>query len=117
MIEKKTFDDGNWNWHYECKFISPTNYTSDWYYEISFETKYGGHLSDEAISCYYWQTDNLLQISMKGVRIDFYAENFHDIEVILKPLIKANCAIPYPIYKSITAERKDKLDKINKKSK
>lgn len=117
MIKETCFDDGNWKWHYDCQYISPTNDPKDWYYEISFETKDGGHLNGGAISCYYWQTENLLQISMKDAKIDFYTENFHDIEVILKPLIKANKALPYKIYESISKERKDKINKINKKNK
>lgn len=117
MIQNKTYDDGNWNWHYECQFVSPSTDTRDWYYHIGFETKDGGYLNNKAITCYYWPTVNLLQISMKDAKIDFYVENFYDIEVILKPLIKANVATPYKIYRSISADRKDKLNKINKKSK
>jgi len=117
MIEEKTFDDGKWNWHYECKYVSPTNDPKDWCYTIGFETKDGGYLNHKAISCYYWQSEKLLQISIDDSRINFYVEKFNDIEVILKPLIKAYIAKPYPIYKSITLERKEKLDKINKKSK
>jgi hypothetical protein len=117
MIQQTTFDDGNWKWHYGCQYISPTNDPKDWCYTIGFDTKDGGYLNNEAISCYYWQTEKLLQISKGGNRLDFYVENFHDIEVILKPLIKANKANPYPIYESISKTRKDKINNINKNNK
>ena len=117
MIQKTIFDDGNWKWHYDCQYLPSSYDLDDWYYEIGFETKRGGYLNNEAITCYYWQTKNILQISIHNTRIDFYVENFHDIEVILKPLIRANKATPYKIYKSVTEERKDKINKINENGK
>jgi len=60
----------------------------------------------------------LLHIIRKSVKIEFYVENFEDIEVIIKPMIKANSLIVYPIYESemlkIKKDRKDKLNKLNK---
>lgn len=117
MIQKTVFDDGNWKWHYECRYVSSTNDPKDWCYTIGFDTKDGGYLTGDAISCYYWQTENILQIGRNGSRFDFYVENFHDIEVILKPLIKANKATPYKIYESISSERKNKINEINKNNK
>ena len=59
--------------------------------------------------------ENQLQIIKGGVKIDFYVENFHDIKVILLPMIKMNDAKIYPLYESKSSIRKQKLKKINKK--
>jgi len=111
-------DDGNWSWEYKCQYITPTNNPKDWFYAIAFYTDKGGYLNDEEISCNYWQAENLLQIVKKGVKINFYVENFSDIKIILNPMIKANKAIIYPLHESkalaIKKLRKDKLNKINK---
>ena len=108
------YDDGNWNWKHECQYISPpTTDTDDWSYEIVFHTKYGGYLNGGEITCFYWQSQNLLQIIKGKNSLDFYVENFSDIKAIITPMIKANMAKPYPIYESITSKRKQKLKKIN----
>ena len=81
------YDDGNWKWNYECKYVTPSNNPKDYSYLIAFETKDGGYLSHDEITCLYWKTKNKLQIIRKGIKIDFYVENFHDIKTILKPMI------------------------------
>ena len=85
------------------------------FFNIAFKTKYGGFLDGGEIVCRYWQTENQLQIIKGGVKIDFYVENFHDIKVILLPMIKMNDAKIYPLYESKSSIRKQKLKKINKK--
>lgn len=107
------FDDGNFNWKYECQYITPTNNPADYCYSVAFESKDGGYIDGGVIICTYWQTKNLLTISQKG-KIEFYVENFQDIKAIITPMIKANKAKPYPIYESNRKVRKDKLNKINK---
>lgn len=114
-MEKKTLDDGNWLWHYECEYIPPWDNPKNWYYTIVFETEKGGYLSGEEIICRYFNTENILQISHAGSKISFFAENFNDIENIIKPMIKGTeGAKVYPIYESIRSIRKDKINNINK---
>ena len=112
----KNYDDGNWNWQYECKYVDPSTDPKDWYYNIGFKTKKGGYLNGKEITCRYWQTKNKLEIIKEGSVIKFYVENFNDIKLILIPMIKAHKAEPYPLFESKTSIRKKKLIKIDKKS-
>ena len=96
----KSFDDGNWNWEYSCKYVNPSNDPNDWYYYIAFETDDGGYLSGNEISCNYYNTKNSLEICHHNTKIKFYVENFQDISVILKPMIKAHKATIYPVFES-----------------
>ena len=111
-------DDGNWNWKYECIYVNPTQDPKDWVYEIVFETKEGGYLSGEEITCFYYKTENVLSVSRNRGKIRFHVENFDDIEKILLPMVKAHDAVPYPIYVSkigrTRKERRQKLKNINK---
>lgn len=109
------FDDGNYRWEYKCKYEIPTNDSKDYYYHIAFETEDGGYMSGGELECYYYNEENILTISKDRSRVKFYVENFHDIHQILKPLIKGHKAVIYPIYKSISEERKEKINNINKK--
>lgn len=113
----KFHDDGNWKWIYECKYVSPTTNPKDWYYKLAFTTKDGGYMTGDEITCSYYDLENRVAIynGDKG-GLKFYVENFHDISIILKPLIKQYDAKPYPIYESLSSVRKKKLKKINKKS-
>jgi hypothetical protein len=108
-------DDGNWKWKYECQFWNPSTDPKDWCYVIAFKNDYEGYLNQREVTCRYWKQSNFLRIHHDGASLEFYVENFKDIEAILKPLIKANAYIPYPIYESITKKRKDKLNKIKQK--
>lgn len=110
----KTFDDGNWNWHYLCVYSVPTNEPDDWFYEIAFETPDGGFLSNNQIECRYRKSKNILQIIKDHAIIEFCVDNYYDIEVILKPMIKAHNATPYKIYISKNSIRKNKLINLNK---
>ena len=110
---KKTYNDGNWLWFYECQYVNDTDNPKDYSYHIAFSTPEGGYLNGEEISCRYWKTENLLQIIRKGVLVDFYVENFSDIAKIVKPMVKSTKAIPYPIHVGdIRSQRKAKLIKI-----
>jgi len=117
-MTQKYYDDGNLLWHFECQYNDPSKNPTDWYYTVTFETKDGGILTGDAITCNYWETKNKLRISKDGSGLNFYVENFADIQNILLPLMKANKAKPYPIYKSKMSEirksRRSKLNKINK---
>jgi len=115
------YDDGNFNWRYECKYVTPTNKPKDYCYNVDFKTKDGGYLNGNEITCTYWKTKNELTISrkgIKGIKLHFFVENFQDIEVIMTPMIKAHGAKPYPVFESqmskIRKERKQKLHKIKK---
>lgn len=109
------YDDGNWNWSYECQYVIPTNNTGDWYYYIAFETDEGGYLSENELSCFYWKAYKKLNISCKGDKFEFKnIKNFEEVKNILIPIIELNNAIIYPLYKrNIKQLRKDKLKKIN----
>lgn len=117
----KYYDNGDWCWIYECQFISKSNNPNDWYYNVGFETKDGGYLNDNALSCRYWQTKNKLSVSKNDNVLYFYVENFYDAEIIIKSLIKAYNGSPYKIYESKMTEseklrklRTDKINNINK---
>lgn len=112
MIKK--YDDGNWNWAYECEYMIDTYDPEDYYYTISFSIKNGGYLSGGEITCLYYQTKNLLKIYRNDTSIEFYVNNFYDINPILKSMIKANEAVPYPIYVSNNSIRKEKLNNLDK---
>lgn len=121
MNATKFHDDGNCLWHYKNQWGQHTKDPNDWYYTVSFETKDGGYLTGGALTCQYWESRKLLQISNNKSELDFYVENFSDVENILLSLMKAYKAKPYPIYKSkmseIKKERRSKLNKINKLNK
>ena len=111
-------DDGNFNWRYECIYVTPTNDPNDYCYEVGLETKEGGYMDGNEITCRYWKTKDDLTISRKGTKLHFFVQNFQDIEVIMTPMIKAHGAKPYPVFESqmskIRKERKQKLNKIKK---
>ena len=97
------YDDGNWNWNYECIYATDTNNPNDYHYGISFEITYGD------IDCYYYKSKNRLELHRCGVSINFFVENFYDIKKILIPMIKENDANPYSINISKRVIRKEKL--------
>jgi hypothetical protein len=118
-MKETTHDDGNWNWKYECIYVIPTQDPKDWVYEIAFSTNKGGYLNGGAITCHYYDTINILSISRGNGKLNFYVDNFDDMEKILSPMIKAHEAVIYPLFESKIAktkkERRKKLKKINKK--
>ena len=114
-IKERTFDDGNWLWHYECEYIPPWNNPKNWYYRITFKTTEGGYMTGDEITCKYFNTENLLEIIYNRSKINFFVENFYDIYNIIKSMVKGtDGAKVYPIYESVRKTRKDKLYKINK---
>ena len=108
----KNYDDGNWNWTYECKRLINTYDPKDYYYEIAFESDNGGYLTGNEIICQYIQSENILKIHKNRIELKFYVENFIDIKNILKPMIKVNNLVPYPIHISNNSIRKDKLNNL-----
>lgn len=114
-IMERFFDDGHYRWEYRCKYHTPTNNIDDYYYYIAFESEEGGYMTDDEINCNYYHTQNIITISkFRGV-LKFYVENFQDIYQILNPLIKANKAKIYSRFKSVSEERREKINNINSK--
>ena len=111
------YDDGNWNWSYECKYCVSTKNTGDWYYYIAFETDERVYLSDNDISCFYWKAYNKLNIRSKGKHFEYKnIKNFQDVKNKITPFIENNNAIIHTLYKrSIKQLRKEKLRKIYEK--
>ena len=110
------YDDGEWNWKYDCQYVTPTNNPKDYSFQIAFETKDGGYMDGNEITCRYWKTENELQIIRKKTKVNFRVYGFGDIKKIVLPMVEAYQAKPYPIYESkmsiIRKTRKAKLEKI-----
>jgi len=113
-LKEHFLDDGNWSWKYECLYAIPTNDPQNWVYNLDFETDKGGFLNGEAISCRYLESEKILKIYHNGGSVKFYCETIYDCAKIIKPMIIAHNAKPYPIYVSTSQKRKEKLKQINR---
>ena len=109
----KNYDDGNWNWKYECIYVNETNDPKDYYYVTVFDATNDYQFIKVDITCFYKPLENILEIHKEHTSIKFFVENFSDIKNILKPMIKSYNAITYPIYVSKKSIRRDKLNNLS----
>jgi len=104
------YDDGNWNWERQHEFKDSKTY----FYEISFETI---HIEFNIV-CHYFPHDNILKIRKGDDSVlKFYVESFDDIKKILIPLVTGSKAKILPRYESLKLLRKEKLKKIESRTK